>query len=54
MDWIYHAMRYQERFERGFKDAPMSKMEIDLAVAEAKEQFPEIVKLVGRIFGNLK
>jgi len=60
MDWIYHAMRYQERYsildENGnqkFTVAPMTEEEADAFVAEAEEKHPEIVKLVKEYSHNL-
>lgn len=60
MDWVYHAMRYQERYsirdEQGnqkFPVAPMSEEEADAFVAEAEEKHPEIVKLVKEYSNNL-
>ncbi len=51
MDYIYHAMRYLERYEvmektgRHF-ELPMTKEYFQEAVQEAKEHFPEMVRLV--------
>jgi len=46
MDWVYHALRYEERYQRGFKDAPYPESIIKAAADEARRDYPHIVKLV--------
>ena len=45
-DRIYHAMRYHERYERGFEDAPREKGFYDELVADARENYPDIVAAI--------
>jgi len=53
MDWIYHAMRYQERYKvmeesKGTKqfELPKTKAYFDEVVEQARDRYPEMVKLV--------
>lgn len=55
-DQIYHALRYLERYARGFEDAPISKEDAKAIVKEAKKKYPELLKLVieySRIFSKI-
>ncbi|MBU7006292.1 strawberry notch-like NTP hydrolase domain-containing protein [Phosphitispora fastidiosa] len=53
MDWIYHAMRYQERYNvmeesEGAKqfELPKTKAYFDTVVDLARERYPEMVELI--------
>ena len=45
LDNIIHALRYNERYQRGFVDAPISRVEAKAAVAQAERDHPGMVKL---------